>query len=153
VHKQRCVPFDLSTTCTLVPRYQEHGNLIPTATITRGLLNIPTDAFAARETDGLRAPRNAGAHKPKPLAVKVRLPYAGGRPGDPSSTAPLHVSTRRRDFVCTVVRADCPAAYDAVSMVVRNKGVDAAKAYFLAELVSQDELVVKIGEVLAEQPF
>jgi hypothetical protein len=146
------VAFDLSTTCTLVPRYQEHGNLIPTAAITRGLLNIPTDASAARDTNDLRAPRNAGARKPQPLAVKVRVPYVDGRPG-PSSTAPLHVSTRRRDFVCTVVRADCPAAYDAVSVVVRNKGVDALKAYFPAELVSRDELVVKIGEVLAEQPF
>lgn len=58
--------------------------------------------------------------------------------------------------MCTVDRAPHPEAYDAVVQTVRNRGVSGmggAKAYFAAELKNRDELVVKISEPLAEQPF
>lgn len=55
--------------------------------------------------------------------------------------------------MCAVRRSDGPTAYDRISNVIRTRGVGGAKAYFAAELKSKDELVVKVSEVLAEQPF
>jgi hypothetical protein len=63
------------------------------------------------------------------------------------------VYTKKRDFMCQVRRIDNPKAFDSLESVVRSKGVSGLKAYFSATLNSEDELVVKISEVLAEQPF
>lgn len=79
----------------------------------------------------------------------------------------LLVYTKKRDFVCMITRAEqgsvdfesssaagvCVGekAFDRLVQVVLNKGV--GKAYFAAVLNSEKELVVKVGEVLAEQPF
>jgi hypothetical protein len=38
-------------------------------------------------------------------------------------------------------------------MTIYLEGQDGAKAYFAAELKNQDELIVKVSEVLAVQPF
>jgi hypothetical protein len=69
------------------------------------------------------------------------------------SKADLRVYTEKRDLVCDIRRIDNPAGYDRVSEIVRTKGVMGLKAYFAAEMRSKDELVVKVSEVLAEQPF
>ena len=63
------------------------------------------------------------------------------------------VQNKKRDFVCHVRRQDGTTAYDRIAKVVREQGVGGAKAYFAAELDGRDRLVVKVGEVLAEQPF
>lgn len=84
----------------------------------------------------------------------------------------LLVYTKKRDFVCMITRAEqqkvnggdfktistagegiCigEKAFDKLVQVVLEQGV--GKAYFAAVLKSEQELVVKVGEVLAEQPF
>jgi hypothetical protein len=55
--------------------------------------------------------------------------------------------------MCTISRNGNANAYDEIVRTVRSKGVGGVKAYFAAELRSRDELVVKISEPLAEQPF
>lgn len=65
----------------------------------------------------------------------------------------LLVYNRKKDFVCTILRNGNASAYDEIVRMVRSKGVGGVKAYFAAELRSRDELVVKISEPLAEQPF
>jgi hypothetical protein len=83
--------------------------------------------------------------------LKVQVPYTGNRKID--STGELLLYTKKRDFACTIRRSDEPDEYDRISQVVRTKGVGGVKAYFAAELESKDKLVVKVSEVLAEQPW
>jgi hypothetical protein len=88
------------------------------------------------------------------LVIKVQVPFDLSRGTSVgSSRGNLLVYSKKRDFVCAVRRSDGPTAYDQISNVVRTKGVGGAKAYFAAELKNKDELVVKVSEVLAEQPF
>ena len=82
--------------------------------------------------------------------IKVQVPWTGT---GAQSTADLLVYTKKRDFVCTISLRGNGDAYRRITDVVREKGVGSAKAYFTAELKSQDELVVKVDEVLAAQPF
>ena len=62
------------------------------------------------------------------------------------------VYTKKRDFVARIRKEDAPAAYDKLFQIISTKGPGGAKGYFLAELKSAKELVVKT-EILAEQPF
>lgn len=71
--------------------------------------------------------------------------------GDP--TEPLMVYNKKRDFVCMIMKHGNEAGYRRICDVIRTRGVGGMKAYFAAELKKEDELVVKVGEVLAEQPF
>ncbi|KZT67864.1 hypothetical protein DAEQUDRAFT_766823 [Daedalea quercina L-15889] len=63
----------------------------------------------------------------------------------------VHVPLKR-ELVCTVEAAGNETAYMRIATTVFTKGVGRAKAYFPA-FKSKDELVCKVGEVLAEQPF
>ncbi|KAF7967440.1 hypothetical protein HWV62_34347 [Athelia sp. TMB] len=120
---------------------------IPIATFTRQSMGIPTDPTPERHTRGPRAPKSS---EPKSMIIKVQVPYLG--PDTPAGTGDLMVYTKKRDFVCQIKRADKPAEYDRISQVVRSQGVGGAKAYFSAELVKRDELIVKVSEALATQP-
>ncbi|KAF5366271.1 hypothetical protein D9758_005800 [Tetrapyrgos nigripes] len=105
--------------------------------------------------------------EPKSLIIKVQVPVpfelTGRTPATSTPPAPsnnsngaLAVYTKKRDFVCYIKRAEQDQGglpYDQIADVVKTKGVGGVKAYFAAELRSEDELVVKISEVLAEQPF
>ena len=97
------------------------------------------------------------AHTPKSesknLVIKVQVPFDPNSRGPAVGNGNLFLYTKKRDLVCTVRREDNPAGYDRIAQVVRTKGVGSVKAYFAAELKSKDELIVKVSEVLAEQPF
>lgn len=71
----------------------------------------------------------------------------------PIGSGGLLVYNKKKDFMCTISRNGNTTAYDEVVRTVRSKGVGGVKAYFAAELRSRDELVVKVSEPLAEQPF
>lgn len=63
------------------------------------------------------------------------------------------IYNKKRDFVCQIRRIDNPVEYDQISPVVCSQGVGGAKAYFSAELVRKENLVVKVSEGLAAQPW
>lgn len=137
---------------TLKPYYETYGNTIPTADLTRKFMGYPTDAssWSNTRTRAAHTPKNLD-REAKTLVLKVQVPYTG----NPQilSTGDLLLYTKKRDFACTIRRVDGPAEYDRISEVVRTKGVGGAKAYFAAELESKEKLVVKVSEVLAEQPW
>ncbi|KAH8093086.1 ankyrin repeat-containing domain protein [Cristinia sonorae] len=149
-HKQTCRPFGHTNTVTLKPSYNTYGNLIPTSDFTRRAMGIPTEPTPERNTRGSHAPKTSAY--PKSVIIKVQVPYAG--PGITAvSTGDLLIYTKKRDFVCTIEYNNNRDGHRRVSEVVRDKGLGGAKAYFAAELKSKDELVVKVDEVLAAQPF
>jgi hypothetical protein len=84
---------------------------------------------------------------PKKLIIKVQVPQM------PSSIVPILVYDAKRELVCNLLRDDAPTEFDRLAEVVRAKGTFGLKAYFAADLKSKDQLIIKIDETLAEQPF
>ncbi len=121
-----------------------------TSDTVRSALGIQTDQLPPKsQRAGQRPkPNTYSPSQPKSLIIKVQVPMSGGIP-----TQPLMVYTKKRDFVCMIRKNDNEAGYRRICDVIRTKGVSGLKAYFAAELKTKNELVVKVGEVLAEQPF
>ena len=150
VHKPNCNPFCAKTTVTLKPNYDGGvSETLSRADLMRQAFGLatPTDrpvrpGFTKNETEN------------KSMVIEIQVPV-DLRTNSPVNSAhgSLFIYNKKRDFVCTVTRGSCPDAYDAIVQLVRSRGVNGAKAYFAAELKNPDELVVKISEVLAEQPF
>ncbi|KAG8215377.1 ankyrin repeat-containing domain protein [Butyriboletus roseoflavus] len=151
VHKPACNPFCAQTTVTLKPSYSGGGfETVSRADVTRQVFGLATPTTRPLRP---RPSKNAEAES-KSMVIKVQVPFSLVTSSPVNSAhGSIFIYDERRDFVCTVSRASNPDAYDAVTQVVRSRGVGGAKAYFAAELKNPDELVVKISEVLAEQPF
>ncbi|OCH89379.1 ankyrin [Obba rivulosa] len=152
-HKPSCHPFDASNTVVVQPRYKDIGKLRSTPDIVRQMIGIETGPVPKSHQRSAHAPR-VRPDVGKALTVKVQVPFDPfGLQPENAVSGDLLVYTKKRDFVCMIVRSDDPVAYDRVMGAVRMKGVGGAKAYFPAELLSKEKLVIKVGEVLAEQPF
>jgi hypothetical protein len=125
---------------------------MPLADFTRLQMGTPIQSSPSRYSRSAHAPKSLPSNG-KSIVIKVQVPY--GLDGDISrqSFGPLLVYTKKRDFVCHIRRVDNTEGYDRIVQVVKTKGAGGAKAYFVAELKSKDELVVKVSQVLAEQPF
>ena len=98
-------------------------------------------------------------HKyPKQAVVKVQLPFAG-REASPEQQADIEkrgnclVYTKKRDFACQFRQIDNRIAWESLIKVIKAKGIGGLKAYFVADIRSEDEIVLKVSEVLAEQSF
>lgn len=142
-HRPDCRAFSPSTTVTLKPQYYDNTAAYSTADFVRGLFGLSSGAKSA-ERPGTQVPSSGNRR----MIVKIQVPV--------SSTTGLLIYNRQRDFTCITHRNTGPEAYDTVTQIVRSKGVGGTnghKAYFAAELRGRDELVVKVSEVLAEQPF
>ncbi|KAJ6510559.1 hypothetical protein C8R45DRAFT_921315 [Mycena sanguinolenta] len=152
-HKNNCRPFSASNTVTLKPYYDPHATpSVPNAEFTRQFLGYATQAssWSSSRTRMAQAPKNLNRGS-KTLVIKVQVPYFDDP--DMKCTGNLLVYTKKRDFACLIRRSDAPTDYDLISEVVRMKGVGGKKAYFAAELENKDKLVVKVSDVLAEQPW
>ncbi|KAI0270585.1 hypothetical protein BC834DRAFT_521305 [Gloeopeniophorella convolvens] len=139
-HKLSCKPFSASNTVTLKPRYHAGipgVNLIPTQDRTRQLLGY--------STSGRKRIFHEATKYPQKMIIKVQVGML--------ISMPLLVYDSKKEVVCQLPREDAPAAFDHVQEIVRSKGTLGLKAYFAAELKSRDNLVIKVDDVLAEQPF
>ncbi|THU90566.1 hypothetical protein K435DRAFT_864196 [Dendrothele bispora CBS 962.96] len=155
-HKKKCQPFSTVNTVTLKPFYQEGMHFIPVSDKVRAAMGYAESEIPERNLRGSHIPK---VDEPKNLIIKVQIPAiytpegakpAGTKDGD------LAIYTKKRDLACMVRKvdqADGGAPYDKLVQVIKTKGVRGLKAYFAAELKNKDELVIKISEVLAEQPF
>ncbi|KAI6164030.1 ankyrin repeat-containing domain protein [Pisolithus thermaeus] len=142
-HRPNCRAFSPSTTVTLKPQFYDNTVAFSTADFVRGRLGLSRSGKSA-DRPGTQAPSSENRR----MIVKIQVPV--------SSTIGLLIYNRQRDFSCIVHRNTDPDAYDTISQIVRSKGVggkNGHKAYFAAELRGKNELVVKVSEVLAEQPF
>ncbi|KAJ6485807.1 ankyrin repeat-containing domain protein [Mycena sanguinolenta] len=150
-HKKTCQPFSASTV-TLTPCYNSFATTVPVADLAREDMGYPTQSlsWSKIQTRGVHVPKNIACES-KTLVIKVQVPYSE----DPQTagTGNLFVYNKKRDFACSIRRSDAPADYDRLSLAVKSKGVGGKKAYFAAELESRDKLVVKVSEILAEQPW
>lgn len=153
-HKKKCKPFTVSSSAKLVPFY------LPEAL---GAMNIPQEPFRRGFVGGLAVPPVPVSHtrmsqEPKNLppggkqvVVKVQVPPVLKNPD--GSYNHFLVYTQKRDFACLVRRVDCQKAWDAVYDVIKKQSLSGLKGYFVADLKSRDEFVVKVSELLAAQPW
>lgn len=149
-HKQTCLPFDMRHTVTVRPAYEGVTNVIPLADMTRASFGIPSPPPPARNFRGAKVPRMR-RDETKQMVIKVQVPWTGGYA--PAQAGDMLVYTKKRDFVCRIRPEDGVDVYRRLAQVVHEQGIGRAKAYFSAELKDKDELVIKVGDVLAEQPF
>lgn len=120
-------------------------------------MGIPTPPTPESHHRGAHTPKSLSSES-KSIVIKVQVPFNFEDDKRPLSEECLNMGdlliyTKKRDFVCVIQRMENVVAYDRISRVVKTCGVGGAKAYFAAELKMKDELVVKVSEVLAEQPF
>lgn len=116
-------------------------------------MGIPVDPVPEAHKRGAHTPKNLSAGS-KSIIIKVQIPIIQSRQIVPGpEPGALLVYTKKRDFVCVINRCDGPPGYDRIVDVVKAEGVGGTKGYFAAELHSKDKLVVKISQILAEQPF
>ncbi|EIW78283.1 ankyrin [Coniophora puteana RWD-64-598 SS2] len=141
-HKVECQSFSGENTVTLKPTYMDGGHAftMSTSDIVRRAMGTARDAGAKFDVP-FASTRGASE---KSMVIKVQSNLGQG---------PLLVYNKKRDLNCYIHRSDNPRGYDEIVKVIRAKGPMGLKAYFAAQLKSKDELVIKISEVLAEQPF
>ncbi|KAF4568619.1 hypothetical protein EYR36_010631 [Pleurotus pulmonarius] len=145
-HKRICVPFSPSNTVIVKPFYNSpHMTVYSTTTKSRQIFGLPTGPQNPKHLRASHVPKLSKGREGKDMIIRIQLP--GG-----SDNTDMLVYDRKREFVCAVRREDGEAVYDRMSAVIRAQGAG-GKAYFAATLKKEEELIVKIGDVLAGQPF
>ncbi|KAH6913589.1 ankyrin repeat-containing domain protein [Coprinopsis sp. MPI-PUGE-AT-0042] len=146
-HKPLCKPFNNTSTVTVRPFYRPGASTIPSDALIRGAMaGLPTRDVPQSHMRGSHIPRDLTSAGKK-MVLKVQVPTSRSSLGD------LLVYTKKRDLVCQVRRIDGEGAYDELVRTVRTQGVAGAKGYFVADLRSRDELVIKTSEILSAQPW
>ena len=124
-----------------------------TADVTRAALGYPVPKRPERNSRSVQIPTIRPGEVKKTI-VKIQLPFSVRLGGPtPEEVGDMLVFDKQRTIVCRIRREDGPEAYLRISRTIRTKGLQGCKAYFPAEMQTTDKLVIKIAEVLAEQPF
>jgi hypothetical protein len=144
-HKKSCKRFSAANTITVKPNYEGWPieGLIPNQQLARVVSGFPSPPVS----ELLQRPSQGPMEYPKKKIVKVQIPRIQ------IPDAPIVVYDAKREFLCFLLRRDTPAEYDRLTELVQSKGTFGLKAYLAADLKSKDELIIKIDDVLAEQPF
>ncbi|RXW17626.1 hypothetical protein EST38_g8232 [Candolleomyces aberdarensis] len=151
-HKKKCKTFSSSASVTVVPFYSTDAvRNLPADAIQRGFVaGLPTDPVPLSHLRGSHIPKGIPPGG-KPVVVKIQVSPFATRPD--GSFAPMRVYTQKRDLVCDIRRDDCPDAFDRIFNIIKNQTISGLKGYFVADLVNQAELVVKVSEPLAAQSW
>ncbi|EAU83318.2 hypothetical protein CC1G_10759 [Coprinopsis cinerea okayama7 len=152
-HKKVCVPMNKSTTVTVTPHYPQIPgavNVSMSPFIRGTVLGLPTQAVPETHFRYSHIPENIPPEG-KQVVIKVQVPQPLKNPDGTYNE--MRVYTRKRDLVCHILRPTNVAAYDELLRVILEKGMEGKKAYFVADLRSPKELVIKVSEVLAAQPW
>ncbi|TDL24581.1 ankyrin [Rickenella mellea] len=155
-HKPMCKSTNTEDTITLKPTYDTKlDQLVSPAEMTRQALGMPRNT---RSADPRPQRQPAPVENTSNMTIKAQLPLSPRIPGIPASGSIL-VYNRKRTFICNILPDHNGTAYERLTDVIRQKGVPltpggrGVKAYLQAELQDRDQLIVRVGEVLAEQPF
>jgi len=141
MHKVDCRKFTPDNTVILKPFYSsEEAQAIPTAPMARKLFSRIDERIPYSHSRTAHQPSSY----PKSVIIKIQIPISGGD---------MFVYTKKRDFVCHLRRQDALEAYDRIAGVIRSEGTSGLKGYFAANLLSRNELVVKVDQILGEQQF
>jgi len=89
----------------------------------------------------------------EPMIIKVRVPTKVQIPMIDPLNGPLQVCDRKKDFVCLIYFHEQPKEYQHLVDVIHEKGAVGLKGYFVAELLAEDQLAIKVCDILALQPW
>ncbi|KAJ7153701.1 hypothetical protein C8R46DRAFT_912265 [Mycena filopes] len=151
-HKKSCSSFTTENAVVLTPFYDTPAFAVSAADYSRQAMGFYADppVFYTVQSRLARVSKKI-ARGPLSMKIKVQIPDWEAAPA--SEPGDLLVYTKKRRLVCTVRHEDDPSEYDRIAHVIRTKGTQAAKAYFMAELQHASCLVVRISHLLAEQPW
>ncbi|TFK27873.1 hypothetical protein FA15DRAFT_118555 [Coprinopsis marcescibilis] len=152
-HKQSCKPFDEASSLTVKPHYANGAKSYPRSELERGsILGLPTKPVLVSHLRASNVPDDIPSGG-KQFVIKIQAPNAVYAPAPDGSYMGLYVYTWKRDFVCSIRRDTSPADYDRLTNIIRQNPPSYQKVYFAATLKSPQELVIKVSEVLADQPW
>ncbi|KIJ50946.1 hypothetical protein M422DRAFT_59022 [Sphaerobolus stellatus SS14] len=145
-HKASCRPFEKDNTLKFTPYYQPTMNVYSQSELIRKNMGMQQPTKRPQSSTGGKWPSKRDL--PKQLVIKIQIPY-------PPWKGPAHVwfIPKREIWSARYAHKKNGSNYDTLISVIKEKGVGGAKAYFTAEMTSKDELIVKTGDVLAEQSF
>ncbi|KAI0270533.1 hypothetical protein BC834DRAFT_519462 [Gloeopeniophorella convolvens] len=101
-------------------------------------------------------PRSGDQHQDMIHTQDIARSIAGFHPVERKQHAFNLPSGLPKKLDCQLAREDDRDAFDCMAEIVRTKGLGGIgdqKAYFVADLRSEDELVIKVDDILAEQHF
>ncbi|TDL24582.1 ankyrin [Rickenella mellea] len=152
-HKRKCKSADRDVSITLKPTYDtDPDQYASPAEMTRQRLAIPE---SVRTPDPRPQQQPARIENASHMTIKVQLSLGLEALG----SGTILVYNRKRTFICHITREINGEAFDRLTEVIKEKGVPlkpggaGMKAYLQADLEDRNRLVVRAGEVLAEQPF
>ncbi|KAI0329036.1 hypothetical protein GY45DRAFT_1325595 [Cubamyces sp. BRFM 1775] len=153
-HKLRCTSFHDGDTVTVKPHYEDIGQMFSTPDVVRSAFGYAVSKPPPRrETRSVHVP-HIRPGETKTMIIKVQVPYDLVTQGPRvEEQGDLMVFDRKRELVCRIRRQDDEVGYLRLSRTVVAKGVGRLKAYFVAEMPSVNQLIVKVSEVVAEQAF
>jgi hypothetical protein len=140
---------------TVKPFYDSKGTFKSASETTRKILAVQSKLDTRDIISALNSTKATKLKPadPKTMVIKVQIPIDSYTKLQPHSEGDILIYTKKKDFACLIRRSDDSKAWDALHQAVKTKGASGLKAYFSATLVSKEELVIKISEALAAQPF
>lgn len=146
-HKTNCKRISVENTLYFRPRYDNYTSIIPVHETVHKMLG-------SRHQDHVQVFHHAdGSEQGKinrSMVVKVQVP---GDPGLSPMGDAILVYSEGKKFLCKLHRQDGPQTYQQLVDTIEKKGFLGKKAYFTAELLEDERLAIKVGEVLALQPW
>ncbi|KAJ7720715.1 hypothetical protein B0H16DRAFT_1335915 [Mycena metata] len=151
-HRTLCKPFSTANSARVVPYFSS----IMTSTTAQQRSRLPAMCLYPESAHGLgtavipmaQVPKDL-VLGPKTLVVKIQVACSG----DITGMADLMVYTKKHHFACMIRRCDGVEGYQRIKDVIRSRGPGGLKAYFVAVLLSEDCLLVRVSDVLAEQQW
>ncbi|EJD51619.1 hypothetical protein AURDEDRAFT_120897 [Auricularia subglabra TFB-10046 SS5] len=148
-HKQACTSFNGPTTLTIRPTYMPEimeGTLVSTASLMQRAVGVQVPI----QSCDVKPPLLANIKYPKVMIVKIQAPMG---PNVTMDKGAMLVYDKRREFVACLDPSGGRDAYLALRKILAEHGVTGGlKAYFAAELVKENTLIIK-SEVVAPQEF
>ena len=170
-HKQACSAFDNQGVTIICKPWFRTETGLQAASVSRvqlararlaSVIPCPPDGEGKRDGNVPVKIKTVTYERPpasvlgKPMVVKIQIPSNPHIMPD-QNEPPIFMMTvynKTRQFSCGIMRDSQEAEYSKIEAVIREKGaLGGIKGYFTAELETYTRLRIKIGEILAEQPW
>lgn len=164
-HKISCKKVDPNATLTIRPCYElmdmKGAFIMSNSDLARRAFHPDSTVNPGvnREPVNIASQKKKSAKKNTIIKIQLEVQRGPFGPIGPAASGDMLCYNQKKSFICHISERYGKKEYQLLSKVIREKGVrvipgaEGMKAYFHADLISRDELVIFIGEVLPAQPF